>query len=325
MLKEVSIEIIRKCPNYCLHCSSSSDEHCKEILEYDCFTSVVSDAAKLGARTICFSGGEPFLHSRIVDMIEFVAALGLQTYIYTAGIIQDDHGQLSSLNREVLRKISKNATKLIFNIEAAKSNTYDVIMGTTNCFEKMKQSISVARSFSIMTEAHFVPMKLNIEEAIDVVALCKKLGVSRLSFLRLVLHGRALDNEFQIALSDEGLKQFKVVLNELQKNSEIDIRIGVPLAIDSSCHKCEAANGKLNIKYDGNVFPCEVFKNDRISHCLNGTCPESIHNKSLTDIYHNSAYLQLVRKLSQEFSCSSHGESCIGQFLINSSQEGHYE
>jgi len=321
MLKEISIEIIRKCPNNCLHCSSLSDENCLEILDYARFVSVVKDASTLGAKTICLSGGEPFLHSRIVDMVEFVASLGMQTYIYTSGITFDKNSQKAPIGNDVLYKISSKVTKLIFNIEAATSDTYDEIMGTTDCFEKMKQSVRNADSFGIAIEAHFVPMKLNIGEARDVVELCKKLNISKLSFLRLVLHGRAQENAPYIALTDEETLTFKTELESLKQQSELDIRIGVPLSTDSSCHKCEAANGKLNIKYDGKVFPCEVFKNDRISHSLEGTYPEHIHDKALLEIYQQSSYLKRVRDLSHEFSCSNHCETCVGQYLINKDGE----
>ena len=321
MLREVSIEILRKCPNHCVHCSSLSDEQCSEMLEYEKFISVVTDAVSLGASIICFSGGEPFLHPQIIDMIEFTSSLGLQTYVYTSGIIFNDYSQKASLNADVLKAISKDVTKLIFNIEASKSSTYDKIMGTTECFDKMKQSIGDAHSFAITTEAHFVPMKLNVGEVEDVIDLCKELDVSKLSFLRLVLHGRAQENEALIGLSDEELEKLRVVLVELKEQSAIDIRIGVPLSTDKSCHKCEAANGKLNIKYDGNVFPCEVFKNDKIEPHLQGCLPESIYDRSLRDIYKEASYLKLVRNLSQEFACSGHCETCIGQYLINKEGE----
>jgi len=317
LLEEVSIEIIRKCPNSCLHCSSSSDGHCTEIIRYDQLVSIVQDAKELGAKTICLSGGEPFLHDEIVDMIEFISSLGLQTYVYTSGIIFDEHDEKAPLNKGILNTISEKVTKLIFNIEAAKSETYDKIMGTTGCFEIMKQSIRYANDLSIKTEAHFVPMKLNIGETKDVVALCEELKISELSFLRLVLQGRGLQNKFEIYLSDEELAKYKPLMNELNEESKIPIRIGVPLTEDSSSHRCKAAKGKLSIRYDGYVFPCEVFKNSNIPCGLNGTDPESIYNKSLMDIYHNSEYLQWVRELSQK-GCSKADcfEICIGQSLI---------
>jgi MoaA/NifB/PqqE/SkfB family radical SAM enzyme len=292
-----------------------------EILDYARFVDVVKDASALGAKIICLSGGEPFLHSRIADMVEFVASLGMQTYIYTSGIIFDKSNRKAPLDNEVLHRISSKVTKLIFNIEAATSDTYDEIMGTSDCFEKMKQSIRNADSFCIAAEAHFVPMKPNISETRDVIELCKELNISKLSFLRLVLHGRAQENASKIALTKEETLAFKEESEALKRQSKINIRIGVPLSNDSSCNKCEAANGKLNIKYDGNVYPCEVFKNDRISHSLAGTYPESIHDKALLEIYQQSPYLKKVRDLSNEFSCGSHCETCVGQYLINKDGE----
>lgn len=325
-LKEISIEIIRKCPNNCLHCSSSSDEHRTETMEYDCFKSVVCDAKELGAETICLSGGEPFLHNRIIDMVNFVSSLKLQTHIYTSGIIFDEKHQRIPLDRDLLKAIPKERADVIFNIEAAKSSTYDKIMGTTGCFDKLKQSIKCSCDLSINTEAHFVPMKLNISETEDVISLCKEFNISVLSFLRLVPQGRASLNESEIALSNEELVRYKAELvrykaeqDKQKKQSRFDIRIGHPLLANSFCQECNVAKGeKLNIRYDGRVFPCEVFKNNHISYDLCGTHPESIYEKSLIGIYNNSAYLQQVQKLSREF--SSHdgcGETCIGQYLIS--------
>ena len=325
MLKEISIEIIRKCPNHCLHCSSLSDECCSEVLEYDLFTSVVRDAAELGAKTICLSGGEPFLHDRITDMVRFVASLGLQCYIYTSGIVYNTEGRRAFIEKDILGSISKDVTKLIFNLEAATARIYDSIMGTTGCFEIMKQSVCNTHEMGIITEAHFVPMRLNISEIREMVVLCKELNVSKVSFLRLVLHGRAQIHESKIALSDEEYKRVQVVLEEMKEQAEVDIRIGVPLSFHSECHKCEAARGKLNIKYDGKVFPCEVFKNERMAYCLKGMQPESIYEHSLADIYHNSPYLQLVRDLEQEFSCSGECETCVGQYLISEEEKGTYD
>jgi MoaA/NifB/PqqE/SkfB family radical SAM enzyme len=317
MLKEVSIEIIRRCANNCVHCSSLSGEHCSEIFEYDLFVSVVTDAARLGAKTICISGGEPFLHHRIVDMIMFVSSLGLQSYVYTSGIILDARNNKVSLNRDTLKAIYGKVTKLIFNVEAASPETYNSIMETEGCFEKMKQSILDANSFSIITEAHFVPMRLNINEIEETVVLCKELGVAKISFLRLVLHGRARLFESKIALSADEFLRLKSSLESLRKNAGIDIRIGVPLSSNVSCHKCEADGGKLNIKYDGYVFPCEVFKNDRAGVQLKGLKPGNIHNCSLYEIYNDSLYLKYVRDYSRSYNRGKYGEACIGQHLIS--------
>lgn len=319
MLQEISIEITRKCPSHCVHCSSLSDDKSFEMMEYGKFVSIVRSAADLGVKTICLSGGEPFMHPDIISMIRATNSLGLKPYVYTSGVISNAQNVFKSLDFDLLKPIAGLVTKLIFNIEAAESDTYNKIMGTEGCFEKMKQSVRNANSLHIVTEAHFVPMKLNIRDIESTIELCAELGISKLSFLRLVLHGRALENKHLIALSEEELLSVKTQLQRINERPDIEIRIGVPLLSDLSSHKCEAACGKLNIRYDGRVYPCEVFKND-MAPTLVSLKPESIYDHSLHDIYYNSDYLRAVRDLSKDFTCNNY-ETCIGQYLINKNQE----
>ena len=321
MLNEVSIEIIRKCPNNCVHCSSLSDKDCTEIFRYNDFVSIINDAEKLGTKTICLSGGEPFLHPNIIEMINYIHNMGINSNVYTSGIIFDGDMNYASLNKELLYSVAGKVSKLIFNIESSNTDMYDKIMGTLGCFGLMRQSVKTANSLGIVTEAHFVPMKLNADEIELMVGFCKELGLSKLSFLRLVMHGRAQINEKEIALSTEDLAQVKNKLKSLQKQSDFDIRIGVPLLSNDNCHKCEAAKGKLNIRYDGCVFPCEVFKNDKGSILPNGLQPDNVYNASLFDIYANSSYLKHIRDVSEQYVCSKNTETCIGQCMINYKEE----
>ena len=314
MLKEISVEITRRCPNCCMHCSSSANSGCSETMPYETFQAVALDASKLGARTICLSGGEPFLHNQIVDMVRFVRSLGMDCYVYTSGIALDSSSQLDSLPPEQLQQLSGVVTKLIFNIEAGTEPIYNRIMGTTGCFGLLQQSALQAAAMGICTEAHFVPMALNLQEIPAVICLCEELHISRLSFLRLVLHGRAEQNCGALALSEEKQEELKTYLHQLQTQSNLAIRVGVPLSVDNGCHRCEAARGKLNIRYDGKVFPCEVFKNRCLQKSLGELEADSIYQHSLFDIYHQSPYLACVRELSEKF--SNRCETCVGQYLI---------
>lgn len=317
MLKEMSIEIIRKCPNHCLHCSSSSSIKCNEMIPLDTFKKVVDSAANLHLQTVCFSGGEPFLHPNIVEMVEYVANKGLQSYIYTSGICINQSQMRFALSKELLYQIKDFVTKLIFNIEAASEDTYDRIMGTTGCFSYLQEAISNAIGCGIICEAHFVPMKCNINEIEQTIHFCENNGISKVSFLRLVPHGRALINQASILLSDVELKDLKEKLIKIQLEGTHSIRIGVPLSDNSSESHCEAALGKINIKYDGFVYPCEVFKNTQDFSLIHGE-PESIYNKSLEEIYHHSIYLNNIRNYISSFCQSNSCENCAGQFYIQS-------
>ena len=125
MLKEISIEIIRKCPNNCLHCSSFSNKNCSEIIPYELFKKVVSGAKNLGLKTVCFSGGEPFLHPDIIEMIEYVYDIGLDSYVYSSGIYMDKDDIRGPIPQQIFDRISNKVTKIIYNIEATQKETYD--------------------------------------------------------------------------------------------------------------------------------------------------------------------------------------------------------
>lgn len=61
---------------------------------------------------------------------------------------------------------------------ASDESTYNKIMGTEGCFPLLQESVVCANNLSIITEAHFVPMKLNVKEISSTILLCEKLGIS---------------------------------------------------------------------------------------------------------------------------------------------------
>ena len=315
MLKEISIEITRKCPNRCLHCSSSSTVDCVESIPFEVFESTIKSGMTLGLKTVCLSGGEPFINKDIVKIINCAYENGLNIFVYTSGITVNTNGEFSSISESILKEIHNKVTKLIFNIEAADPFIYDEIMGTQGCFPLLVESITRARAHDILAEAHFVPMKLNYGEIDKVINLSSKLGVERVSFLRLVLHGRAEVNAKRLSLDDEELMSLKVKLSEAKEKYGSLIRIGVPLSGEDCSHDCEAAKGKLNIRYDGKVFPCEVFKNKKLS-IVGSIGADSIYDNSLLEIYRDSRYLDNIRAAMNEYANESVKEKCIGQYLI---------
>lgn len=136
----------------------------------------------------------------------------------------------------------------------------------------------------MVAEGHFVPNRLNQNQIEETLQFCIGLGVSKVSFLRLVNHGRARENSDKLLLSNEQIADIKCKLVKILNENKYSIRIGVPLLGETEeCH-CEAANGKLNIRYDGKVFPCEVFKNNGVEP-LSDCEPDNIYEKSIEYIY----------------------------------------
>lgn len=315
MLSEISIEILQRCPNRCIYCSSHSNPQATHIIPFEIIKNVIDDAKSLGCKTVCLSGGEPFLHPHILNIISYIAKLQLTCYVYTSGIYMKDE-VYSSLPNEYIEAIRGMVDKVIFNVEADSSALYDQIMGTdVGGFDMMKKSINDCVSSGLVVETHVVPMQVNFKHLKSIFEMCYQLGVSKVSILRLVLQGRALENLSLVKLSGEDSREVTKLIKALKEAYKGKVRIGLPYS-DSNCRiYCKAASDKINVRYDGNVYPCEVFKDDLLNAKL-GCEPDNVWKDSFYDIYQNSSYLNVVRRRIEAFKKEGGDETCYGQFKM---------
>lgn len=315
MLSEISIEILQRCPNRCIYCSSHSNPQAAYLIPFEIIKNVIDDAKSLGCKTVCLSGGEPFLHPQILDIISYIAKQQLTCYVYTSGIYMKDE-VYSSLPNEYVEAIRGMVDKVIFNVEADSSVLYDQIMGTNvGGFDMMKKSINACVSSGLVVETHVVPMQVNFKHLKSVFEMCYQLGVSKVSILRLVLQGRALENLSLVKLSGKDNREVTKLIKALYESYKGKVRIGLPYS-DSNCRiYCKAASDKINVRYDGNVYPCEVFKDDLLNAKL-GCEPDNVWKDSFYDIYRNSPYLNVVRKSIEAFKKENGDETCYGQFKM---------
>lgn len=315
MLSEISIEILQRCPNRCIYCSSHSNPQATHLIPFEIIKNVIDGAKSLGCKTVCLSGGEPFLHPQILDIISYIAKQQLTCYVYTSGIYMKDE-VYSSLPNEYIEVIRGMVDKVIFNVEADSSALYDQIMGTdVGGFDMMKKSINDCVSSGLVVETHVVPMQVNFKHLKSIFEMCYQLGVSKVSILRLVLQGRALENLSLVKLTGEDSREVTKLIKALKEAYKGKVRIGLPYS-DSNCRiYCKAASNKINVRYDGNVYPCEVFKDDLLNAKL-GCEPDNVWKDSFYDIYKSSPYLNVVRRRIEAFKKEDGDETCYGQFKM---------
>ncbi len=301
-LKEISFEIIQRCPNNCIYCSSNSSCQSKHIINYDVFKRTVDDAINLGLERICISGGEPFLHPDIVDIVQYCKKNGLEVFIYTSGIIFNCRGSYDNISMTILEELGNiGLDRIIFNVQSSDEKIYNSIMRTENCFNLMKSSIRNSVKANLFCEIHFVPMRLNYKMIYSMLDMAKELGVHKVSFLRLVIQGRALKNKMMVELPKDINYNIKIILSSIEKGyNDIDVRIGIPLSTNSN-YSCNASSSKLIIRYDGAVFPCEAFKYISAIDGERVVKPDNIYTSSLRTIYHDSEFLNIIRTEIKEF------------------------
>ena len=311
-LNEITIEVTQQCPNRCIYCSSLSDMEKTESLDYATILQVVDDAVALGAKTVSLSGGEPFLREDIAEIVDYIQCKGLKLRLYSSGIYSDG-GIHTSIPTKLLEAVKDKIDALIFNYEAIDAELYATIMGTEAVnLALLDETIHRAIALGIPVEAHLVPMHCNFRQIPDVLSKLYSMGVSNVSFLRLVPQGRVLENKELVEMSVEEQEELKKIMAKCQETYQGKIRLGLPFSAKRAA--CGTGSIKLTVRYDGYVFPCEAFK-DGMMEINEGVMPENVKEKRLKNIYEESGYLKVVREGLEAYSGCEGNEYCYGQFI----------
>lgn len=105
MVKDLCFEIIQKCPNVCFFCSSNASYEKDTMIDFETFKRVIDYfMGQGGIEEISLSGGEPFLHPNLYDMILYCKTLGIRTVLFTSGVRRNIHlseVEMNFLNQKV--------------------------------------------------------------------------------------------------------------------------------------------------------------------------------------------------------------------------------
>jgi len=101
MVKDLCFEIIEKCLNNCMFCSSNSNFNKTQIIQYEDFKRTIDYFMSTGGiEELSLSGGEPFLHPDVIKMVRYSKKLGIRTVIFTSGVSKN--AELSEKEKEFI-------------------------------------------------------------------------------------------------------------------------------------------------------------------------------------------------------------------------------
>lgn len=259
--KELLIEITNKCPLNCIFCSSYSNVRKSRFINKRIIKRIILDAKKVRIEKIQLSGGEPFQHPDIDDLIGFVLENGFELEIYTCGNIYLNK-KYHPIPEHFLQKYrNKSNLTLRFNFQTNNRRIYELLTQNNFALDNLISSIKCANENHINTEVHIIPTNLNIDQLDDTIDfLLNKLKITRIKILRLIFHGKAEENVDYLIFDEK--KLYQNILRLKQKYNDSEVEIGTAFSIlSNSCVECQAAISKFMITTDLKVFPCTAFKN----------------------------------------------------------------
>lgn len=115
MLKDLCFEIIEKCPNRCKFCSSRSSIEATKMITIEWFKKTIDHFMQQGGiEEISLSGGEPFLHPDLLEMVTYCKEKGIRTVIFTSGIkysspmTQEEIEWINTQKRQKMQEVEEN-------------------------------------------------------------------------------------------------------------------------------------------------------------------------------------------------------------------------
>ena len=293
-LKELKIELTKNCPLTCVHCSSNAHSGNKIQLSREAVISLVDQAAKLKVESIVFSGGEPLLWPWLDDAVSACAFHGLHCSLYSTGINMTGDGAQKILN---LKK--RGLRRVIFSLHSPLKEHHEEITRQIGSFDKTVTVMRTIGNGAIEREIHFVPLKRNYKHLLKLVELAKDLDIRKINILRFVPQGRgeALKKSHEMLMHKE-TKDLRTLILRCRKNHDVEIRLGSPynimlLNIDVDCI---AAWRTLCIGPNGNIYPCDAFKNMEPCDIGLEDSYNNILSHSLRECWEHSAYLGAIRR-----------------------------
>ncbi|ASJ07751.1 hypothetical protein A3L11_00305 [Thermococcus siculi] len=289
-LRDLTIEVTRKCPLKCLFCSSGSSPSADETLDYNEVTSIIDEALSLGVESISFSGGEPFVYPHLFEAIEYIKNHdnSVEVVIYTSGNIFEEDKRVS-LSKELLKNAKDAGTdKIVFSLHGCKEE-HDTLTGVRGSFENVIRSMLNAKSLDINLEVHFVPTRLNYKSIKNVAGLLLALGIPSLHILRFVPQGRGKEYRASLQLTWKEELELREIVESIKKQMDIEVYTGAhynALFLDPEIarkHSCTAGIEKATVMPDGGVVPCSALKDHEFWHHV-----DSIREKPLSEIWNSS-------------------------------------
>lgn len=300
MIKDLCFEIIQKCPNECIFCSSLASINKVTIIKFDTFKKTLDYIlSKSGVEELLFSGGEPFLNPDLFKMIEYAKSKGIRVVLFTSGVkcahklteeelnlmMESDIKRFdpSEEDKENIKRKLQKIYEMIYKseytsiskseLEALKNLGLDKIVFDYQGSNREEYNLLMGKdNFCEVSTSIIRACEVGIETDIHFVPM--KCNYKSLLNIVELLNIAGVKNLSLLNFVPQGrgkvneskLKMSKEDFEEFKKivkeaNERFNGKIRIGIPLDSSnSHKCTAGLSKLVIKYDGTILPCPAFK-----------------------------------------------------------------
>lgn len=175
----LSVELTSKCLNKCIYCFANKDSICIKEFSFNDVVLFVKDGFNAGFRNLHLTGGEPFLWSRLVDLIALVLSIGYE-HIFINTTAQ-------YIPQKVLQRLIDYRDSVDFSVTLlGNRDNHDYWRGPGTWDAAFNGTILLLENY-FNVKIFNVISKLNLNTlAIDTEQIFNNLAVEGISFIQLI-------------------------------------------------------------------------------------------------------------------------------------------
>ncbi len=305
----IGIEITGRCPLRCRHCFNHSGPENQQELSLEQIQKILDEMLTWNVQHLRISGGEPTYHRQFKDIIAACQRRNITIAMNTNGVYSST--MLDYLKSAPIDLFMISIDGLIANNDAIRGKGV-FKRALLSCQELKKAGKQVMLSFHV-----------GAGNQGDVAGLIKEAANIHVDFKVAPIRpiGRAKDHLPNALIAPKDyLRVVQTVIDSRQQYPHINIVTDFDILDEtlpaSDCHKdptkasCKAGRTMININYDGEIYPCAFFADEKKTFSAG-----NIHSISMTQAWQQSTIFtpfRIQQKSAQCQSCHHYQQHCYG-------------
>ncbi len=220
-LNQIYFYLTKGCNLRCRHCwiepKYQSGANTYPELDFDLFKSIIEQAKPLGLTKVKLTGGEPLLHSRILDLLEEVKRQEL-------GLTFETNGVLCTAELSQLIASCRNPSVAV-SLDGADAETNDWIRGVDGAFDAAVNGIKNLVDAGLKPQIIMTVMLHNHNQLEKLVRLAESLGAGSVKFnvVQPTARGEQMHRSGETLAIDELVKLGSWIENDLSSTTNLRI------------------------------------------------------------------------------------------------------
>ena len=278
-------ELTYACPLQCPYCSNPVDyAKYPNELSTDDWKRVLTEARKMGAVELGFSGGEPLTRKDLVELVSHARELGYYSNLITSGY---------GLNEEKIIQLKEAGLDHIqVSIQASSQELNDHIAGTKS-FEHKKAVAHLVKKHGYPMVLNIVMHRENIHQMQQILEMAEELGADYVELANTQYYGWAHANRDLLLPTKEQFEQAEQIAQDFKEKvaGKMKIYYVVPDYYEDRPKACMNGWGTtfLTIAPDGVALPCHSARD------LPGLDCPNVTDYSIQEIWHESKAFNFFR------------------------------